>query len=84
MRTEINRDSIMRIKISRDSLIEICNALTLKVDEVPDTGDNYPICGVSQCIKIGWVNVSKRWVNVSVAYYNCSLPQKDVSNSCND
>ena len=39
----------MRIVISRDSLIELCNALMLKVellkvDGVPEAGDNYPIC----------------------------------------
>ena len=58
MRTKINRDSAMRIEINRDFLVEPCNALTLKVDDIPDAGDNYPICGVGQCIKTRWVNVS--------------------------
>ena len=70
MRTRISRDSAMRIEINHNFLVELCNALTLKVDGVPDAGDNYPICGVSQYIKTQWVNVSKRWVNVSVAKWN--------------
>ena len=45
MRIKINRDSVLRIEISRDLLIELYNTLILKVDGVPDAGDNYPICG---------------------------------------
>ena len=69
MRTKISRDSAMHIEINHNFLVKLCNALILKVDGVPDAGDNYPICGVGQYIKTRWVNVSKRWVNVSVAFF---------------
>ena len=69
MRIKISCDSAMRIEINHNFLIELCNALILKVNDVPDAGDNYPICGVGQCIKTRWVNVLKRWVNVSVAIF---------------